>query len=70
MAQQAAYARQLEGIRAANDREIAKIRAAASGNNNTNPRYSPTMNMVVDSEGALRGQLMTYANPKSTRVLD
>jgi hypothetical protein len=37
MAQQAAYARQLEGIRAANDREIAKIRAAASGNENNVP---------------------------------
>ena len=70
MAQQAAYARQLEGIRAANDKEIAQIKANASGNKDANPRYSPTMNMVVDSEGALRGQLMNYANPKSTKVLD
>ena len=70
MAQQAAYARQLEGIRAANDRQIAQIKANASGNKDADPRYSPTMNMVVDSEGALRGQLMNYANPKSTKVLD
>lgn len=66
MAQQNAYARELENLRAKNDKEIAQIKAAASGN----IRYSPTMNMVVDSEGALRGQLMTYANPESTKVLD
>lgn len=34
MAQQAAYAERLEGIRAANDREIAQIKAKNSGDNN------------------------------------
>ena len=70
MAQQNAYARELENLRARNDKEIAQIKAAASGSNGGDFRYSPTMNMVVDSEGALRGQLMTYANPESIKVLD
>ena len=63
MAQQAAYARQLEGIRAANDRQIAQIKA--NGNSDVpDGGYSATTNMAADAEGTLRGQLVNYSDSK------
>ena len=63
MAQQAAYARQLEGIRAANDRQIAQIKANGNGDV-PDGGYSATTNMAADAEGTLRGQLVNYSDSK------
>ena len=44
-------------------REAGKYKGNGSGGENGgNGRYSPTMNMVVDSEGKLRGQLSLYVS--------
>ena len=63
------YKKQLENMRYNHDLDVAGVKAAGKGST-TDPRYSATMNMVVDSEGALRGQLMTYANANAIKALD
>lgn len=59
----------MERLRYKHDMDVAGIKAAGKGTTG-DPRYSATMNMVVDSEGALRGQLMTYANANAIKALD
>lgn len=64
------YKKQLENMRYQHDMNVAAIKAAGKEGGG-DPRYSATMNMVVDSEGALRGQLMTYVNnTKAIESLD
>lgn len=58
----------LENIRAKNDKEIAQIRTGAK--DGVDDRYSASLNMAVDSEGALRGQLTNYMDPDIAKKLN
>lgn len=59
MAQQNAYARDLENLRAKNDKDIAMIKAAGSGNGGG---YSATTNMASDAEGTLLDNIANFSN--------
>lgn len=57
--------------RMAEIREAGKYKGGGSGSNNGgNDRYSPTMNMVVDSEGKLRGQLSHFISNDTNKALE
>ncbi len=64
MAQQHAYSVDLENKKYEHDKEIAEIKAGGK-NNGPDGGYSSTMNMVVDSEGAMRNLLTNYTSHTS-----
>lgn len=58
MAQQHAYAKELAAIQAENAERIARIKAGSG--DGADGAYSATTNMVTDSEGVMKGQLVAY----------